>query len=31
MTKETWTDKDYDNYVNKSVKTWVDFKEQSGQ
>ena len=31
MTKETWTDKDYDNYVNKSVKTWVEFKEQSGQ
>ncbi|MGO3606359.1 MAG: hypothetical protein ACTIN8_06980, partial [Pseudolactococcus laudensis] len=31
MTKEKWTEKDYDDYVDKSVKTWVDFKEQSGQ
>ncbi|MCJ1969843.1 ABC transporter substrate-binding protein [Pseudolactococcus carnosus] len=31
MTKANWTEKDYDNYVDKSVKTWVDFKEQSGK
>lgn len=31
MTKEKWTEKDYDNYVEKSVKTWVEFKEAAGQ
>ncbi|MCH4167992.1 MAG: ABC transporter substrate-binding protein [Streptococcaceae bacterium] len=31
MTKETWSETDYDNYVDTVVKTWKQFKAESGQ